>query len=59
LIEAAASAPQAWAQGLTDLLPALPIETASIALTLAQARAWTTPGWLLVIRHLADGARAM
>jgi hypothetical protein len=57
LVEAAASAPQAWAQWLTGLLPALPVGTASIALTLAQARTLTAPGWTLVIRHLADGAR--
>jgi hypothetical protein len=56
LVEAAADAPQAWSRWMPQVLAATPASTATIALTLAQARAKAAPGWIIVVRHLADGA---
>ena len=54
LIEAAQAAPQAWGRWTPQVMAALPIQTAKTALALARAR--TAPGWMIVIRHLADAA---
>lgn len=56
LVDAAAAHPQAWshwmAQAMADASPHL----ARTTLALAQARAPSAPGWIAVIRHLADAA---
>lgn len=56
LVDAAAAAPQPWSHWMPPALAATPTETAKIALTLAQARAKAAPGWIVVVRHLADAA---
>lgn len=56
LVEAAAAAPHAWARWTPLVTAAMPVEAARLALTLAQARAKAAPGWIVVIRHLADAA---
>lgn len=56
LIEAAAAAPKAWSQWTPQVAAGLSPSTAQIALSLAQARAVAAPGWIGVLRHLADAA---
>ena len=56
LVEAVVARPQAWAEWLPQTLAGLPKATAEIALGLALERRERTPGWLTVIRHLADAA---
>lgn len=56
LIEAAVRAPQAWAQWLPHTMARASADIARRALVLAQARAVSAPGWMLVIRALADAA---
>lgn len=56
LVDAAQAAPQAWARWTPHVTASLPPETARLALTLAQARAKAAPGWIVVVRHLADAA---
>jgi hypothetical protein len=56
LVDAATAAPQPWSHWMPGTLATMPKATAQIALTLAQARAKAAPGWVVVIRHLADAA---
>lgn len=56
VIEAATSAPQAWARWMTAVMAQAPSALAQQALVLAQARALAAPGWMLVVRQLADAA---
>jgi len=56
LVDAAAAAPLAWSHWMSATLAAMAPATAQVALTLAQARARAAPGWIGVIRHLADAA---
>ncbi len=56
LIDAAASSPKTWSRWVSHVLASLPQRTARVALTLALARAQPSPGWLVVLRHLADAA---
>jgi hypothetical protein len=56
LVDAAVKAPQPWSAWIPAVMAATPAQTARIALTLAQAQVQAAPGWILVIRHLADAA---
>lgn len=56
LVDAAADAPQPWSRWMPEVLASTPASTAGVALTLAQARAKAAPGWIVIVRHLADGA---
>jgi len=56
LVDAAASLPQVWAGWMAQVTAGMSIEAARLALTLAQARAKAAPGWMVVVRHLADAA---
>jgi hypothetical protein len=56
LIDAAAAAPQAWSRWMPSALTEASASTAQIALTLALARPKAAPGWIVVVRHLADAA---
>lgn len=56
LVEAAGAAPQAWATWAPAALAPIAQTTAAIALTLAQAKSRSAPGWMVFIRHLADAA---
>lgn len=56
LIDAAALAPRPWSQWLPALAAVLPPATAQTALALAQTRASAAPGWILIVRALADAA---
>lgn len=56
LVEAAQATPQAWSRWMPHVTAHLSRDTARLALILAQARAKAAPGWIVVIRHLADAA---
>ncbi|MBI1684066.1 DUF6880 family protein [Caulobacter hibisci] len=56
LIDAAAAAPLSWAKWTSAVFADGMNKTAAIALAVAQARAQHAPGWIQVVRHLADAA---
>jgi hypothetical protein len=56
LVEALAANPPAWAQWLPILLESAPEGLAGAALRLLAARPDPAPGWVLLVRQLADAA---
>lgn len=56
LVESAMAAPQAWSRWTPRVTARLARQTARLALTLALAKATAAPGWIVVVRHLADAA---
>lgn len=56
VVEAAAITPKAWSLWMPHVMAGAPTNIARAALTLAQARSTAAPGWVAVVRHLADAA---
>jgi uncharacterized protein DUF6880 len=56
LVDALVAAPAAWAQWLPGVLAAAPEGTADVALRLISERSNPAPGWVILVRQLADAA---
>jgi hypothetical protein len=56
LVDAMVTSPQAWARWLPVVLANAPEGFADAALRLMSARAGAQPGWIILIRQLADAA---
>ena len=56
LLDAMSQQPQAWAAWAPRLVAGAPQALARTALPLAQAKVGASPGWIAIVRALADGA---